>query len=56
MAKRAIGLNCLTVRVDMPNLHDPGASNECTAKEAKRHPERTTCPLIEAALSIIDKV
>ena len=48
MAKRAIGLNGLTVRVYMPNLHDPGASNKCTAEEAKRYPQRMTCSRIEA--------
>ncbi|MEA2541680.1 MAG: hypothetical protein QOH35_3046, partial [Acidobacteriaceae bacterium] len=31
------GLNRLTVRVDVPNLHDRGADNERTAEEAKRH-------------------
>ena len=33
----------------MPNLHDAGAGNECTAEEAKGHPERVTCSLIEGA-------
>lgn len=46
MAKCAVGLNGLTVRVNMPNLHDRGANDKCTAEEAKRHPERTTCSLI----------
>jgi hypothetical protein len=49
MAKCAIGLNRSTVRVRMPDLHDRGANNECTAEEAKRYPERTTCSLIKAA-------
>jgi hypothetical protein len=48
MANCAVGLDWLTVRVRMPNLHDRGASNEGTAEEAKRHPERVTCSLIEA--------
>jgi hypothetical protein len=48
-AKCTVRLNCLTVRVDMPNLNDRGASNECAAEEAKRYPERMTCSLIEAA-------
>jgi hypothetical protein len=49
MAKGTIGLNSLTVGMRVPNLHDGGADNECTAEEAKRHPERRTCSLIEAA-------
>jgi hypothetical protein len=32
VAKCTIGLNSLTVRVDVPNLHRRGANNECTAK------------------------
>jgi len=39
MAKRAVGPNCLTVRVDMPNLYHPGIKKECTAREAERHPQ-----------------
>ena len=46
MAKCAVGLNGLTVRVNMPNLHDRGANDKCTAEEAERHPERMTCSLI----------
>ena len=49
MAKCAVGLNGLTVRVNMPNLHDRGANDKCTAEKAKRCPERMTCPLFEAA-------
>ncbi len=49
MAKCTVGLNCSTVRMRMPDLHDRGASNECTAQEAKGHPERMTCSLIETA-------
>jgi hypothetical protein len=49
VAKCAIRLRGLTVRVDVPNLHRRGANNECTAKEANRHPERTKCSLIGAA-------
>jgi hypothetical protein len=47
MAECAVGLNGLTVRVNMPNLHDRGANDECTAEEAKRHPEGMSCSLIE---------
>jgi hypothetical protein len=46
MAKRAVGLNGLTVRVNMRNLHDRGANDKCNAEEAKQHPERTSCSLI----------
>jgi hypothetical protein len=49
MAKRAVGLNGLTVRVNMPNLHDRDANNKCTAEKAKRYPQRMTCPVIETA-------
>ena len=49
VAKSTICLNCLTVHMCVPNLHDPGANNESTAEEAKRCPERRTCSLIEAA-------
>jgi hypothetical protein len=31
VAKRAIGLDRLTVRVYVPGLHDPAEDNECTA-------------------------
>ena len=49
VAKGAIGLNCLTVRMRVRNLHDRGANDECTTEEAKRYPERRACSLIEAA-------
>ena len=49
VAKGTIGLNCLTVQMGVPDLHDRSANNECTAEEAKRCPERRTCSLIEAA-------
>ncbi len=49
MAKRAVCLSGLTVRVSMPNLHDRGANDKCTAEKAKRYPQRVTCPLIETA-------
>jgi hypothetical protein len=49
VAKRAVGLNGLTVGVYVPDMHDRGANNECAAEEAKRRPERRTCSLIEAA-------
>jgi hypothetical protein len=45
MAKRAIGLNGLTVRVNMSNLQDRGANDKCTAEKAKRYPQRMTCSL-----------
>ena len=47
-AKGTIALNCLTVHMGVPDLHDPGANNECTAEEAKGRPERGMCSLIEA--------
>ena len=46
MAKCAIGLNGLTVRVNMSNLQDRGANDKCTAEKAKRYPQRMTCSLI----------
>jgi len=46
MAKCTVGLNGLTVRVNMSNLQDRGANDKCTAEKAKRHPERMTCSLI----------
>jgi hypothetical protein len=46
MAKCAVGLNGLTVRVNMSNLQDRGANDKCTAEKAKRYPERMTCSLI----------
>jgi hypothetical protein len=48
MAKCAVGLNGLTVRVNMRNLQDRRANDKCTAEKAKRHPERTACSLIGA--------
>jgi hypothetical protein len=48
MAKRAIGLNRLTVSVRMPNLHDAGKDKECTAEEAECHPQRMIRFRIEA--------
>jgi hypothetical protein len=48
MAKRAIGLNRLTVSVRMTNLHDPAKDNEGTAYEAEHCPQRMTCSGIEA--------
>jgi hypothetical protein len=49
MAKRAIRLNGLSVRVRMTNLHNRSAGNEGAAEKAKRYPERVTCSLIEGA-------
>ncbi len=46
VAESTIALNCLTVHMCVPNLHDRGANQECTAEEAKRYPERRTCSLI----------
>ena len=46
MAKCTVGLNGLTVRVNMSNLQDRGANDKCTAENAKRYPERMTCSLI----------
>jgi hypothetical protein len=46
MAKCAVGLNGLTARVNMRNLHGRGANDKCTAEKAKQHPERTACSLI----------
>jgi len=46
MAKCAVGLNGLTVRVNMSNLQDRRADDKCTAEKAKRYPERMTCSLI----------
>ena len=43
VAKRAIGLNRLSVRVRVPGLHDPAESNERAAKEAEHHPQQMTC-------------
>jgi hypothetical protein len=46
MAKCAVGLNGLTVRVNMSNLQDRRANDKCTAEKAKRYPERMRCSLI----------
>jgi hypothetical protein len=43
MAKRAIGLNRLSVRVHVPGLHDPAEGDERAAKEAEHHPQQMTC-------------
>jgi hypothetical protein len=48
MAKRTIGLNCLTIRVRVHDLHDPAESNKCTAEKAEHYPQRMTCSGIEA--------
>jgi hypothetical protein len=48
VAKCTVGLNSLTVGVDMPNLHDPCINKERTAQEAECHPQRMTCSRIEA--------
>ena len=47
MAESAVGLNGLTVRVNMSNLQDRGANDKCTAEKAKSDPKRMTCSLIE---------
>jgi hypothetical protein len=38
VAKRAVGLNGLTVCVYVPSLHDPAEGDECAAKKAEHHP------------------
>lgn len=38
VAKRAVGLHCLTVCVYVPGLHDPAERNECTAKKGEHYP------------------
>ena len=43
VAKRAIGLDRLAVRVRVPGLHDAAEGNERTAKEAERRPQQMTC-------------
>ncbi|MGB8537145.1 MAG: hypothetical protein WCD57_12065 [Acidobacteriaceae bacterium] len=48
MAKGTIGLHGLTGSVRVSYLHDPGADDKCAAEKAKRHPERTTGPLVGA--------
>jgi hypothetical protein len=48
LAKRAIGLNRLTVSVRMPNLHNTRKNQERTAEEAERHPQWMICFGIEA--------
>ena len=42
VAKRAVGLNDLTVCVDVPGLHDPAEGDQCAAKKAEHHPQRVT--------------
>ncbi len=49
MAKGTIGLNCLTVGMRVPNLHNGGTNDKCAAEETKGHPERTMRPPIGAA-------
>jgi hypothetical protein len=49
MTKSAVRLNRSTVRVDVPNLHDRSKGDKYNAEDAKGHPERMTCSLIEAA-------
>ena len=56
MAKCAVGLNSLTVRVNMSNLQDRGANDKCTAEKAKRHPERMTCSLIGTHLTFLASI
>ena len=43
VAKRTIGLDRLSVRVRVRDLHDPAKDNECAAKEAEQHPVEVTC-------------
>jgi hypothetical protein len=43
VAKRAIRLDCLSVRVHVPGLHDSAESDEYAAKEAEHHPQQMTC-------------
>jgi hypothetical protein len=38
MAKRAVGLNGLTVRVYVPGLHEAAEGDQCAAKKAEHHP------------------
>jgi hypothetical protein len=38
MAKCTVGLNGLTVRMNMSNLQDRGANDKCAAEKAKRYP------------------
>jgi hypothetical protein len=42
VAKRAVGLNGLTVSVYMSGLHDPAEGDQRTAKKAEHHPQRVT--------------
>ena len=49
VAQGTIGLQGLTVNVDVPHLHDRGAYDECAAKKAERSPEGMTSPLIGSA-------
>jgi hypothetical protein len=43
VAKGAVGLNCLAVRVHMPGLHDAAEGNECTAEKAEHYPQAMAC-------------
>ena len=43
VAKRAVGLNGLTVCVYVPDLHDPAEGDECAAKKTEHHPKRVRC-------------
>jgi hypothetical protein len=38
VAKRAIGLDRLAVRVRVHDLHDPAKGNQRTAEKAEHHP------------------
>ena len=49
MAKGTIGVQCLTVNVRVPYLHDRCADDKCTTDKAKRYPERMRGPLVGAA-------
>jgi hypothetical protein len=42
VAKRAVGLNRLTVCMYVPGLHDPAESDQGAAKKAEHHPQRVT--------------
>jgi hypothetical protein len=43
VAKRAIGLDRLSVGVRVPGLHDPAEGDKRAAKEAEHHPQQMTC-------------
>ncbi len=38
VAKRAVGLNGLTVRVYVPGLHEAAEGDQCAAEKAEHHP------------------